>query len=114
MLSCCIRFRVDVMIDCSVHCPVPTLGELHPYLSRHWQDFLGAMGFSQPNGVGYSHPKWSTFAIDRTVVTLDRVRRDALARADLAIIGCYYGLESVVHPYLARDLATAVNRWLQE
>jgi predicted TIM-barrel fold metal-dependent hydrolase len=100
-------------IDCDVHCAVPSIEALHPYLSRHWRDFLGESGFGQPNGVAYTYPSWSALAPEGGPVTLEGLQRDVLDHVSLAILHCYYGLESVLHPYLARDLATAVNQWLQ-
>jgi predicted TIM-barrel fold metal-dependent hydrolase len=93
---------------------VPNIAALHPYLSPHWRDFLGEAAFSEPNGVAYTYPRWSGLSIDGASVTLDAIRRDVLGDATYAVLQCYYGLESVLHPYLARDLATAVNRWLRE
>lgn len=101
-------------IDCDVHCPPPTPDELTPYLERHWADYLRDAEYRQPFGIGYSYPAWSELlSPPGRAGTLEEVRSAVLGDADLAVVHAYYGLETQTHPFLARALATAVNRWVQ-
>jgi predicted TIM-barrel fold metal-dependent hydrolase len=102
----------DGRVDCDVHCDVPSRVALEPHLPEHWRAYLAETEYREPPGIAYTYPSWSKPLATRGV-TLERVQEDVLPGADAAILGCYYGLESETHPYLARDLATAVNGWLQ-
>lgn len=100
-------------IDADVHCAVPSLETLHPYLSEYWRDYLRDNAFRQPPGVGYSYPPWSpSVATVGSELTRERLRERILKDVDVAVLHCYYGVESLQHPYLAQELASAVNRWL--
>jgi predicted TIM-barrel fold metal-dependent hydrolase len=99
-------------IDCDVNCDVPSREALDPYLPEHWRAYLKETEYREPPGISYTYPSWSKPLATRGV-TLERIQQDVLSGAAAAILGCYYGLESETHPYLARDLATAVNDWLR-
>jgi len=47
-------------------------------------------------------------------VSLARLRGEILSHASHAVLHCYYGVESMLHPYLAPALARAVNTWMYE
>lgn len=101
------------LVDCDVHC-VPSMPKLFPYLPDVWREHLEATKHPGPVPVALTYPAWNP--VTRTSpdeLTLDRIRDDVLDTASLAVLVCYYGIESFTHPYLARDLATAVNLWLQ-
>jgi uncharacterized protein len=101
-------------VDCDVHVAVPSLDALYPHLTRYWRDTLPNAQFKQPPAVANTYPPWfEPLATRGSEVTLERVRDDVLGDADRAILQCYYGLESIQHPYLAPALARAVNEWVQ-
>lgn len=113
------------VIDCDVHCAVPKLAALAPYLPMHWQEHLGPSGYqgSAALTVGYREPPvlrtvsptWSRYAIDGSGLTVQAVQRDLLtATTTHLILQCYYGVEAFTHPDLGPAMATAVNCWLQE
>jgi predicted TIM-barrel fold metal-dependent hydrolase len=101
------------VVDCDVHCPVPSVDALAPYLPKHWTDYLREVEFKQLVGVNSTYPAWSEMLAPARGGSIERVRADVLERADIAILNVYYGLESQQHPYLVQALATAVNRWLE-
>ena len=103
-------------IDCDVHVAVPSRDALTPYLTKHWVEYLAVlMNYRQPPGVGWTYPAWpEMFATPAADVTLAELQSDVLVNADAALLHCYYGVESLNHPYLAPALATAVNSWLAE
>jgi hypothetical protein len=45
-------------------------------------------------------------------MTLEHLREGVLTRAAQAVLQCYYGVESLLHPYLAAALARAANAWI--
>lgn len=104
---------VSPIIDSDVHCHAPALDELAPYLDGYWRSELAAVRFRRPPGVEYTYPSWSS-PFSRSTVTLDQLRADILSAAGSAVLQCYYGVESLLHPYLAPALASAVNTWLHE
>lgn len=99
-------------IDCDVHCPAPSLESLFPYLSEHWPEYLGWSEFDMPPGIEGTYPSWSRMV--GGAATLDDIRSGPLGVASHAIVNCFYGLESLTHPYLAPELAAAVNRHLRD
>jgi predicted TIM-barrel fold metal-dependent hydrolase len=102
------------VLDCDVHCAVPSPATLYPYLPEHWSDYLDWTEFREPSALGATYPSWlPMLRTDGSAVTLERVREDVLSRADAAVLHCFYGVECFTHPYLAPALATAVNRWLE-
>jgi uncharacterized protein len=103
------------VVDCDVHCVVPSMASLYPYLAEHWVDFFSAGFFRGLPAVASSYPPWSPMtATEGQDLTLETLRESVLGRAQLAILHCYYGVESFTHPYLAAAMATAVNRWMAE
>jgi uncharacterized protein len=101
------------LIDCDIHCVVPSREALYPYLTEHWRGYMEATHFRPSPAVANTYPAWSHM-LETPVLSLEEVQRDVLNNATLAILNCYYGVESYTHPYLASALATAVNRWLQD
>jgi predicted TIM-barrel fold metal-dependent hydrolase len=103
------------LIDCDVHCAVESTATLAPYLDEHWREWLRIGNLVTPPAVATSYPAWCDMVrTDGKELTLDRLRSEVLDRSTLAILTCYYGLESFTHPYLAGAIGTAVNRWVQE
>jgi uncharacterized protein len=102
-------------IDCDVHCVVPGVDALYPYLPPEWVEYFSAGFLSRQPAVSTTYPVWSPMTgPPGSELSLDRLRDTVLERADLAIVQCYWGVESFTHPYLAGALATAVNRWVAE
>jgi predicted TIM-barrel fold metal-dependent hydrolase len=104
------------IIDCDVHVAAPPVEALHPYLAElaeHWPDYLTWTRFQTPPGVALTYPEWA-----RTLVTSEprtaHGLREGLNGVSRAIVHCYYGVESLTHPYLAPHLASAVNRWVAD
>lgn len=99
------------MIDCDVHCNVPDIAALMPYLPRHWQERLHENRWAGPAGVPHCYPP---AVAGEPIHEVGAVRERVLAAdTELAILTCYYAVESVRHPDLTADLAAAVNRWLR-
>jgi len=103
-------------VDCDVHVAAPQRDALAPYLPSHWEEYLRVlMNYRQPPGVNWTYPVWpAMFAGPDDAPTISDLQRDVLAGVDVAILHCYYGLESLNHPYLAPALARAVNSWLAD
>jgi uncharacterized protein len=102
-------------IDADVHVAVPSVRALDPYLSEYWRDETVAIGLASPAGIEFTYPSWSqTLATSGSELTIDRLREDVLQGVDLAVLQCYYALESFTHPYLGAAIARAVNSWLVE
>jgi predicted TIM-barrel fold metal-dependent hydrolase len=100
------------LVDCDTHCVPPSGTALGPYLPEVWAAYLRENGFKQPIGIGITYPPWSDMlAVDS--VEPARFAADVLRDAGLAVVHCYYGVESLSHLQLAAALATAVNRWLE-
>jgi uncharacterized protein len=104
----------EPVIDCDVHCSVPSAEALYPYLPPQWVEYIAA-GFLRQSALGSTYPAWSpVVGPPAEELTVERLQERVLDRADLAILHCYWGVESFTHPYLAAALATAVNRWIAE
>jgi uncharacterized protein len=98
------------VIDCDVHCEVPGVDTLMPYLSRHWRARLTENAWAGPAGVAHCYPPLATGEPIHTLAQL----RGAIDGADAAILTCYYAVEMIRHPDLTAELAAAVNAWLKE
>lgn len=99
-------------VDCDVHCSLPSVRALYPYLDGHWPAYLES-GHYRHVGSKATYPPWSSmFGSDADGLTLAQLQDAVLAKVDTAVLYCYYGLEMMHHPYLAADLATALNRWM--
>ena len=107
------------LVDCDVHVAPPTIDRLLPYLDGYWREFLDAAGFVIPDGPAFTYPPGAPTSrrpgLDASAgATLESVRADVLARdgVDLAILTCYYGIETPRNPGFTAALARAVNDWL--
>lgn len=101
------------VIDCDVHCAIPSKLALIPYLPEQWQEFMTVSNYRQPEALSMVYPPWSeSLRTAGEELTLDRIQGDVLASAELAILHCYYAVEAFSHPYLSASVATAVNDWL--
>jgi predicted TIM-barrel fold metal-dependent hydrolase len=103
------------IVDCDVHCAVPSAQTLYPYLSAHWPDFLDASEFWHHHGGRWTYPAWSNMLnTEPEGLTLERLQAAVLDGVDAAILHCHYGVDSIQHPYLAPELQRAVNSWVRD
>jgi predicted TIM-barrel fold metal-dependent hydrolase len=103
------------VIDCDVHCTVPSNDALYPYMEEHWREWWekGTYRGRPSNAIGIAYPSWSPMTGGAGgELTLERVQSEVLSRSETAILHCYHGVESFTHPYLAASTATAVNKWI--
>jgi predicted TIM-barrel fold metal-dependent hydrolase len=101
------------VIDSDVHCALASFEALYPYLPDMWVEFFSAGFLRRHPAVSQTYPAWSPInATPGAELTLERLREDVLSRAELAVLHCYWGVESFTHPYMAAAMATAINRWL--
>ena len=99
------------IIDSDVHCEVPDVAALMPYLPRHWRARLTENAWVGPAGVTHCYPR--PVAGDR-IASLQQLRERVLTpEVERVLLTCYYGVEMIRHPDLGRDLASAVNGWLK-
>jgi predicted TIM-barrel fold metal-dependent hydrolase len=100
------------VVDCDVHCAIPSRQALYPYLTEHWVKYMEETSYKLPAAIENTYPSWSS-ALATPPGSPERLREEVLDRATYAILNCYYGAESYTHPYFASALASAVNQWLQ-
>ena len=107
-------------IDCDVHNVVGPIETLEPYLDAHWREVIATSQFAGPTDQAHP-PNLATSrgpelsdvvgaAPGRTLRSLREQLLDPIG-AELAILSCDYGVESVRNPDAAAALATAVNDW---
>jgi hypothetical protein len=109
-------------VDCDVHTPVPTLEALAPWLSPMWRDYLQANGFAGSGSIARSYPPNAASSGGPDVAWVGPDTAPARQRVgdhldrtgcSYAVLNTFFGLETIKHPDLASDLATAVNQWLR-
>jgi hypothetical protein len=108
------------IVDCDVHNVVGPIETLAPYLDDHWREVIATSQFAGPTDQAHPPNLATSLRADlppvdgdapgRTVTTLRAQLLDRLG-ADLAILSCDYGVESVRNPDAAAALARAVNEW---
>jgi len=104
-----------VIVDCDVHCSVPTRDELGPFLTEYWRDHLTSSQFKTPVSVRCAYPEWlEMLAAPREATALEALREGPLSRSTAAILHCYLGVESLTHPYFGPALAAGLNSWLAD
>jgi predicted TIM-barrel fold metal-dependent hydrolase len=103
------------VVDADVHCAVPSVETLYPYLTGHWPEFLRTSEIWKHHGGTNVYPEWSgMLATEGKAITLERLQTDVLGGVDAAILHCHYGVDSVQHPYLSNELQRAVNMWVRD
>jgi uncharacterized protein len=109
------------LIDCEVQAVVPSIDALAPFLSEHWREVIATTQFKGPTDSPYPpslptsrRPGLDDVAGQPPGATLASIREQALdpLGADLAILTCAYGVESVRNPDAAAGIASALNDWL--
>lgn len=98
------------VIDADLQCAPPEMQDLLPLLTPHWRDYLTQNGFTKPSGIRYSYP--SARHLTRPAGAAHAGRAALPEDVSAAILRCFYGLESLQHPYLATALMRAANDWL--
>ena len=112
----------NAVIDCDVHCNVPSSRVLFPYLSQYWQDTIRETGFGgatdnpYPAGADLSARPGTKPADGPAGSDLGLLREQALdaQNVSLAILNCAYSVDGIRNPYGAAAMASAVNDWLIE
>jgi uncharacterized protein len=112
--------RFASAIDCDVHCAVPDVKVLYPYLSDYWRDFMADAGHPslEPN----YHPPRSPIAArpqsrrqgqpagsDRGALTAQVLDATGASRA---ILNCLYGVQVLYNNYWAAAMTSALNQWV--
>jgi uncharacterized protein len=107
------------VIDSDVHCNVPSVRVLFPYLSEYWREtieqtgFNGATDTAYPAGAALSARPGSTPETGPPGSDLDLLRTQALdaQNVEYAILNCAYAVDGIRNPYGAAAIASAVNDW---
>ncbi len=108
------------LIDCDVHAVVASIATLEPYLDDHWREVIATSQFKGPTDSPYPPTLPTSLrpglaAVDGAApgTTLASIQRQALdpLDAELAILTCSYGVESVRNPDAAAAIARAINAW---
>jgi predicted TIM-barrel fold metal-dependent hydrolase len=106
---------MSALIDADVHCLVPSIQALFPYLDAHWREYATQSHFRGPMDTYYPPAPTTLRAGARppTELALLQPGLDATG-ADLAILNCAYAIEGIWNPDLEVAMARAVNEWLVE
>jgi len=107
------------IIDCDVHCNVPSIRALFPHLSEYWREtieqtgFNGATDTSYPAGAALSARPGTKPETGPAGSDLSLLRAQALDAQDVeyAILNCAYAVDGIRNPYGAAAMASAVNDW---
>jgi predicted TIM-barrel fold metal-dependent hydrolase len=110
------------IIDADVHCNVPSVRALFPYLSEYWREtieqtgFNGATDTAYPSGAALSAKPGTKPENGPAGSDLGLLRAQVLDAQDIeyAILNCAYGVDGIRNPYGAAAIASAVNDWLRD
>jgi uncharacterized protein len=111
----------EPLIDCEVQAVVQSIETLEPFLSSHWREVIATTQFKGPTDTPYPpalptsrRPGLDDLDGRPPGATLASIRTQALdpLGAELAILTCAYGVESVRNPDAAAAIASAINDWL--
>ncbi|MGE3268053.1 MAG: amidohydrolase family protein [Chloroflexota bacterium] len=110
------------VIDCDIHCNVPNVRVLFPYLPQYWRDTIEQTGFNGATDTAY--PAGSAMSARPGTIpesgpagsSLALLREQALdpQNVEYAILNCAYAVDGIRNPYGAAAIASAVNDWLIE
>ena len=108
------------VIDVDLHCVVPSVETLFPWIEGHWIEYINQSGFKGPNDTSY--PRAPTSAMPGSAApngkpagsSLDLLRSQALDpwKTTLGILNCSYAVDSIHNPDIDVALARAVNDWI--
>jgi len=113
-------------IDCDVHCAPASYGDLAPYLSDYWRQYIAEAGI-RLSDMAHAYPRGAA-------TTASAVAREAgspVVPSDLAtlsqrvldrpgqstrfiVLNCVTGWETHRNPYFSAAVATAVNEWVRD
>jgi predicted TIM-barrel fold metal-dependent hydrolase len=108
------------VIDCDIHCAVPDVEVLFPYLPAFWREYIAQSAFKGPEAdpypAGAPTSAWPQTRLPGGPAGSDLalMREQALDApgATHGILQCSYAIESIHNPDAAAALASAVNDWL--
>jgi predicted TIM-barrel fold metal-dependent hydrolase len=109
------------LIDADVHCDVPKVDALFPYLPDHWIEHIQQTLFKGPVDSYYPSKTSLAGGADGTATTeipkassLTEIQADLLdaSGASQAVLNCLYAIDSLNNPDAAIFMARAVNDWL--
>ncbi len=108
------------VIDCDVHCEVPNVEALFPYLPAYWVEHIQQTLFKGPNASYYPSPTAGGGAEGRLKAETPRASNVKVVQdevlnptgAEHAVLNCLYAIDSVLNPDAAVAMASAVNDWL--
>jgi predicted TIM-barrel fold metal-dependent hydrolase len=109
-----------MVIDADVHCNVPSINVLMPYLSEYWRDTINQTGFkgatdtAYPAGADLSARPGTTPESGPPGSDLAMIQAQVLDAqgVEYAILNCAYAVDGIRNPYGAAAVASAVNDWL--
>ena len=116
------RLTAQGVIDCDLHCTIPSVRDLFPYLSDYWREQIELTAYKGPNETSYP-PGMPTSARPGSKPAQGPVGSDlALLQAqvldpwntEIGILTCSYAVESVHNPDGAAAVASAANDWVAE
>ncbi|MGH7861488.1 MAG: amidohydrolase family protein [Candidatus Dormibacteraceae bacterium] len=109
------------IVDADVHCVVPRIQALFPYLAAHWREYISQSGFKGAPDTSYP-PKMPTTARPGSVPleggpagSSPRLLREQVLdpwNVERAILNCDYAVESIHNPDAEVAVASAVNDWI--
>jgi predicted TIM-barrel fold metal-dependent hydrolase len=110
------------VIDCDLHCTIPSIKTLHPYLSDYWREQTELTAYKGPGETSYppgmptsarpgSKPEQGPVGSD-----LGLLQSQALDpwNTKIGILTPSYAIESVHNPDGAAAVASAANDWVAE
>lgn len=108
------------VIDCDVHCNVPSVRVLFPYLSDYWKETIQQTGFKgatdnyYPAGADLSVRPGTKPENGPAGSDLELLRAQALdaRNVEYAILNCAYAVDGIRNPYGSAAIASAINDWL--
>lgn len=112
-------------VDVDVHVRPRGPEALHRFLPPRWEEFVRKGWMREPYGLEHSFPSGTWAGLPAVPPGLEdgpdeRVVEELCRRVldepgvDVAVLGCYYGLESLRNPDLSVALVRALNDWLIE
>ena len=107
------------VIDSDVHCTVPSIRALFPYLSDYWKETIEQTGFKgatdnyYPDGAALSVKPGTVPEGGPAGSSLDLLREQVLddQNVEFAILNCAYAVDGIRNPYGAAAIASAINDW---
>ena len=111
---------LGALIDCDVHCTVPRVEALFPYLTPYWVEHVQQSVFKGA-GASYYPPRATVTARPGSTPddgppgsSLALLREQVLdpQGVEFAILNCLYAIDSLHNPEAATAFASAVNDWI--